>query len=91
VLVAGGNEQHTVGAHEDIAPYGTTSHVFSQPPVIIVTLTRGVVGRGRGGTASPQLFSTGGTRPPLPPLFGLKFGKSYSTVATGYLLKRNVR
>jgi len=29
--------------------------------------SRGVVGRGRGATASPTLFSTGGTRPPLPP------------------------
>jgi len=29
---------------------------------------RGVVGRGRGRTASPH-FLTGGTRPPLPPLF----------------------
>ena len=33
---------------------------------------RGVVGRGRGGTASPTFFDRG-TRPPLPPLFGLKF------------------
>ena len=35
--------------------------------------TRGVVGRGRGGTASPPLFSTLRTRPPLPHFFGLKF------------------
>ena len=28
----------------------------------------GVVGRGRGGRRLPT-FSTGGTRPPLPPLF----------------------
>ena len=32
------------------------------------TLSRGVVGRGRGGTASPTFFDRG-TRPPLLPLF----------------------
>jgi len=35
-------------------------------------LSRSLVGRGRGGTA-PPLFSTVGTRPPLPHFFGLKF------------------
>jgi len=34
--------------------------------------SRGVVGRGRGRTASPHFFDRG-TRLPLPPLFGLKF------------------
>ena len=32
------------------------------------TTTRGVVGRRRGGTASPTLFDRE-TRPPLPPIF----------------------
>ena len=32
----------------------------------------GVVERGRGGRRLPT-FSTGGTRPPLPHFFGLKF------------------
>ena len=43
--------------------------------VSVLLLPRGVVGWGRGGRR-PPLFSTGphrGTRPPLLPLFGLKF------------------
>jgi len=36
---------------------------------VVSVLDRGVVGRGRGCTASPPLFSTGATRPPLPPHF----------------------
>jgi len=39
-----------------------------------VAPARGVVGRGRGGgDGVPPLFSTGGTRPPLPHFFRLKF------------------
>ena len=34
---------------------------------------RSVVGRGRGGRCPLPLFSLGGTRPPLPHFFGLKF------------------
>jgi len=35
--------------------------------------SRGVVGRGRGGDGVPHFFRQGGTRPPLPHFFGLKF------------------
>ena len=50
--------------------------------------SRGVVGRGRVGTASPTFFDRG-TRPPLPHFFGLKFVQKL--VHCGYLLKRSVR
>ena len=52
-------------------------------------LTRSVVGRGRGETASPTFFDRG-TRPPRPPLFWIEIRAKESTVATGYLLKRSV-
>ena len=42
-------------------------------PRELATNAHGCSGAGTRGTASPPLFSTGGTRPPLPPLFGLKF------------------
>ena len=39
---------------------------------VAIAKTRGVMGRERGGTASPTFFVRG-TRPPLPHFFGLKF------------------
>jgi len=51
--------------------FSVASAVSAQ--LMVLTNRQGVVGRGRGGP-TPPLFSTGGTRPQLPPpLFGLKF------------------
>ena len=50
--------------------------------------SRGVVGRGRGGRCPPHFFRRG-TRPHFPSTFlDWNSCKTYSTVATGYLLKR---
>jgi len=49
-----------------------SSGVFYFKPPCTCKVNRGVVGRGRGGTASPSFFDRG-TRPPLPHFFGLKF------------------
>ena len=45
---------------------------FASTNISINGESKGVVGQGRGGTASPPFFDRG-TRHPLPDLFGLKF------------------